>query len=68
MPGGRVEGAVHAEPVALARADAGQIAVVTKPSTSDSRTRCSAPASSNRHSSTLSATSEKSVKLVPAPS
>src|SRR5229473_5420202 len=39
-----------------------------KPVTSGSSTRVSFPASSNRHSSTFSASSEKREKLVPAPS
>src|ERR1700736_3519848 len=47
---------------------AGRYACQTKPSTSSRGMRSSVPASSIRHSSTCSATSENTEKLVPAPS
>src|SRR5580704_12270732 len=47
---------------------AGRYPCQTKPSTSVSSTRDSDPASSNRHSSTRSATSENRAKFVPHPS
>ena len=65
---GRV-GPVHAVAVALPGPDAGQVAVpVVRRARRRRRSRVSLPSSSNRHSSTRSACSEKSEKLVPCPS
>ena len=65
---GRV-GPVDAVAVALARADAGQVAVpVERGALRSARTRCSRSSSSNRQSSTRSACSEKTEKFVPSPS
>ena len=62
-------GPVHAEAVALAGLDAGQEGVPDEAvHLGQLGSRSSLPSSSNRHSSTLSATSLKIAKLVPVPS
>ena len=60
--------AVHAVAVALAGADAQQVAVVDEAVHLLEADPRSTPSASNRHSSTWSAASEKSAKLVPIPS
>ena len=62
-------GPVHPVAVALAGADAREVAVpVERACARSSGCGVSSPSSSNRHSSTLSACSENSEKLVPPPS
>ena len=64
-----VVGAVDAVAVALAGADARQVAVpVVRGALGDARCAPRCRSSSNRHSSTRSACSEKSEKFVPSPS
>ena len=68
VPLGRVVGAVEAVAVPLSRDDSGKKPCQTNPSTSGMSMRSSRPSSPKRHSSTRSATSENTEKLVPTPS
>ena len=72
QPAPGIVGAVHAVAVALARAIAGQVAVPDEPVDLGQRDpglgHVPRLVSSNRHSSTRSATSENRAKFVPHPS
>ena len=65
---GRIVREAHPAAVALTRIDTGKKPCHTKLPTSGSLIRVSVPSSSNRHSSTHSATSLNTAKLVPQPS